>query len=92
MYLYRYLDLLPFVQVDPPATIRQQSTKSELTAATVVRSGYNLISTVGLFDIACREWRTKCTSISATKLAVLSQLAPHPSCLANVLSEIPFYF
>jgi hypothetical protein len=61
MHLYRYLDLLPFVQVDPPATIRQQSTRSELTVATVVRSGHNLISNVGLFDIACREWRTKAT-------------------------------
>jgi hypothetical protein len=67
MYLYRYLDLLPFVQVDPPATIRQQSTRSELTVATVVRSGYNLISNVGLFDIACREWRTKATVAEAAR-------------------------
>jgi hypothetical protein len=38
---------------------------SELTSATIVRSGYTLISIAGLFDIACREWRTKATAAKA---------------------------
>jgi hypothetical protein len=63
------MDLLPFKQLDPPAAIRQQSTRSELTSANVcvVHSGYNLISIVGLFGIACREWRTKATAAKAMK-------------------------
>ena len=38
---------------------------SELTSATIVRSGYTLISIAGLFDIACRECRTKATAAKA---------------------------
>jgi hypothetical protein len=58
-----HLDLLPLNQLDSSASIRQQSTRSDLTSAAVFCSGYKLIPIVGLFGMACRGWCTKSTAV-----------------------------
>jgi hypothetical protein len=58
-----HLDLLPLNQLDSSASIRQQSTRSDLTSAAVFCSGYKLIPIVGLFDMACNGWYTKARAV-----------------------------